>query len=58
MQLFFLKIRGVLFVQDNNPRGWILLYVSADTKGIMVSRISITRENLHDATQFGKLITG
>jgi hypothetical protein len=36
---------------------WIKLRVSADTEKIMASRISITRENSHDATQFGKLIT-
>ena len=39
-------------------KGWIKLHVSADTERIMSYRISITRENSHDATQFGKLITG
>ena len=39
-------------------KGWIKLHVPADTQKIMASRISITRENSHDATQFTKLITG
>ena len=39
-------------------KGWIKLHVSADTERIMASRISLTAEHSHDATQFGKLITG
>ena len=39
-------------------KGWIKLHVSADTEKIMASRISITREHSHDATQFPRLITG
>lgn len=39
-------------------KGWIKLHVSADTERIMASRISITMEHSHDATQFTKLITG
>lgn len=39
-------------------KGWIKLHVSADTERIMASRISITSDNRHDATQFNRLITG
>ncbi|QRF76199.1 Transposase DDE domain protein [Thermoplasmatales archaeon] len=39
-------------------KGWIKLHVSADTERIMASRISITMEHSHDATQFTRLITG
>ena len=39
-------------------KGWIKLHVSADTERIMASRISLSPENSHDATQFSKLITG
>ena len=39
-------------------KGWIKLHVSADTERFMASRISLTAEHSHDATQFGKLITG
>ena len=37
-------------------KGWIKLHVSADTDRIMASRISITKEHSHDATQFHNLI--
>lgn len=39
-------------------KGWIKLHVSADTERIMASRISLTTESSHDATQISKLITG
>ena len=39
-------------------KGWIKLHVSADTDRIMASRISITKEHSHDATQFHNLISG
>src|SRR5579875_318285 len=39
-------------------KGWIKLHVSADTDKIMASRISITSEKSHDATQFHNLISG
>ncbi len=39
-------------------KGWIKLHVSADTEKIMASRMSLTAEHSHDATQFCRLITG
>ena len=39
-------------------KGWIKLHVSADTDRIMASRISLTAEHSHDATQFHNLIYG
>ena len=38
-------------------KSWIKLHVSADTERIMVSRISLTAEHSHDATQFNNLIS-
>jgi transposase len=39
-------------------KGWIKLHVSIDTERIIASRISLSKEHSHDATQFSKLITG
>jgi|GEM_PF-3638156 len=39
-------------------KGWVKLYVSADTEKIMASRISITSKKSHDVAQFSKLVMG
>ena len=57
---FKTKIRGDWMSNkwSKKRRGRIKLHVSADTDRIMATRISITGEKSHDATQFPRLITG
>ena len=39
-------------------RGWIKLHVSTDTDRIMASKMLISTERCHDASQFNNLISG